>query len=95
MWAVQLSTTPTRQPDRRSGQVILARADTMKGRILIDVPAHGLKCGEYVDLSEELGKQLLAEGCFDPHAHFQGSEQDIHSEPVQMTEKIVKRRKSS
>jgi len=40
----------------------------MKGRILIDVPAHGLKCGAYVDLPDDLGKQLARDGVLDVQA---------------------------
>lgn len=37
----------------------------MKGLILVDVPEHGLRCGEYVDLSDDLGEQLANDGRFD------------------------------
>ena len=40
----------------------------MKGLILIDVPAHGLKCGAYVDLPDDLGKQLASNGVLDVQA---------------------------
>ena len=40
----------------------------MKGLILVDVPAHDLRCGEYVDLPDDVGEQLALDGRFDPNA---------------------------
>lgn len=48
-----------------TGRFAPARCDTMKGRILVDVPEHGLRCGEYVDIPDETGEQLSADGRFD------------------------------
>lgn len=89
MSAVQLSTTPTLQPKRRSGQTRLARVTIMKGRILIDVPEHGLNCGEYADLPDELAQQLESAGQFDTQAPYPVDES------VQDAPKSVKSRKSS
>ena len=40
----------------------------MKGLILVDVAAHDLRCGEYVDLPDDVGEQLALDGRFDPNA---------------------------
>lgn len=37
----------------------------MKGLILVDVPEHGLRCGEYVDLSDDIGELLASDGRLD------------------------------
>lgn len=38
------------------------------GLVLVDVPAHGLKCGDYVTLPAATAKGLQASGEFDPQA---------------------------
>ena len=38
------------------------------GLVLVDVPAHGLKCGDYVTLPAAIAKGLQASGEFDPQA---------------------------
>jgi hypothetical protein len=40
----------------------------MKGRALIDLPAHGLKCGEYGDLPKAVASAYIKAGHFDPKA---------------------------
>jgi len=40
----------------------------MKGRALIDLPAHGLKCGEYGDLPKAVAGAYIKAGHFDPKA---------------------------
>lgn len=40
----------------------------MKGLVLVDVPEHGLRCGEYVDLAEDIGETLAADGRLDTQA---------------------------
>lgn len=83
MSAVPLSTTPTQQLKRRSGQIRLARINIMKGRILIDVPEHGLVCGEYADLPDDLAQQLEADGRFDQQAPYPGDESVANTEQNQ------------
>ena len=38
------------------------------GLVLVDIPAHGLKCGDYVTLPAATAKGLQASGEFDPQA---------------------------
>ncbi len=38
------------------------------GLVLVDVPAHGLACGQYVSLPNATAKALEASGEFDPKA---------------------------
>lgn len=83
MSVVLLSTTPTPQPKRRSGQIRLARINIMKGRILVDVPEHGLVCGEYADLPDDLAQQLEAGGRFDTQAPYPGDESVANTEQNQ------------
>lgn len=40
----------------------------MKGLILIDVPEHNLRCGDYVDLSDDVADSLSKDGRFDTQA---------------------------
>lgn len=40
----------------------------VSGRALIDIPAHGLKCGEYGTLPADVSAALQAAGEFDPNA---------------------------
>lgn len=40
----------------------------MKGRALIDIPHLGVRCGEYVELSEASGVACVADGSFDAKA---------------------------
>lgn len=40
----------------------------MKGRALIDLPEHKLKCGEYGEIDDKLAKPLVKAGRFDPKA---------------------------
>lgn len=40
----------------------------MKGRALIDLPAHGLKCGEYGELPKAVAGAYIKAGHFDPKA---------------------------
>lgn len=44
----------------------------MKGRALIDLPAHKLACGEYGEISDDIAAPLVADGAFDPKAAAQG-----------------------
>lgn len=43
----------------------MATPKTLKALVLVDEPAHGLKCGEVVELSAELAEQLLKAGRVD------------------------------
>lgn len=52
----------------------------MKGRILVDVPEHGLICGEFADLSDDLAQQLEADGRFDTKAPYPGVESVANTE---------------
>ena len=38
------------------------------GLVLVDIPVHGLKCGDYVTLPAATAKGLQASGEFDPQA---------------------------
>lgn len=40
----------------------------MKGKALIDLPAHGLRCGEIGDIPDAEAEQLTQDGAFDPRA---------------------------
>lgn len=42
--------------------------EIIRGRVLVDVPAHDLKCGEFVDLPVGVAEQLRSSGQFDPEA---------------------------
>ena len=44
------------------------KAREISGLVLVDIPAHGLKCGEYVTLPATTAKGLQASGEFDPQA---------------------------
>ncbi len=89
------STTQTQQPKRRSGQIRLTRMTIMKGRILVDVPEHGLICGEFAYLPDDLGKQLEADGRFDTQAPFSDVVTEKSIEQVHTPKKNAKRLKSS
>lgn len=83
----------------------------MKGRILVDVPEHGLICGEFADLPDDLAQQLETDGRFDTQAPYPGDESvtntEMDQDPVtdqtqdenfvsdQVASKPVKSRKSS
>lgn len=83
----------------------------MKGRILVDVPEHGLVCGEFADLPGDLAKQLETDGRFDTQAPYPGDEpvanteldqdkvidqtQDESDVSDQVASKSIKSRKSS
>lgn len=40
----------------------------MKGKALIDLPEHKLKCGEIGEIADAQAKPLVAQGYFDPKA---------------------------
>lgn len=40
----------------------------MKGRALIDLPAHELKCGEFGEIPDDIAAPLVADGYFDAKA---------------------------
>lgn len=61
----------------------------MKGRILIDIPAHKFKCGQYLDLPDELGSQLAAQGVFDVKAQGVIAEQQQIQQPQQEAENML------
>jgi hypothetical protein len=45
-----------------------AGAAMVRGRALIDLPAHGLQCGEFGALPADAAERLAAGGAFDPLA---------------------------
>ena len=45
-----------------------AKARDISGLVLVDIPAHGLKCGDYVTLPAATAKGLQASGEFDAQA---------------------------
>ncbi|MDO9106158.1 MAG: hypothetical protein Q7U57_14485 [Methylovulum sp.] len=61
----------------------------MKGRILIDVPAHKFKCGQYLDLPDELGSQLAAQGVFDVKAQSAIAEEQQKQQPQPEAENML------
>jgi hypothetical protein len=40
----------------------------MKGLVLVDVPEHNLKCGQYGDLPDDIAEPLSKDGRFDTQA---------------------------
>lgn len=38
------------------------------GRALVDLPAHGLRCGEFGPVPADVAEAITAVGQFDPHA---------------------------
>lgn len=42
--------------------------EQVRGRALVDLPAHSLKCGEFGDLPAAIAQSLAAAGEFDPKA---------------------------
>lgn len=42
--------------------------EPVRGRALIDLPAHGLKCGEFGTLPADVAQSLASAGEFDPKA---------------------------
>ena len=42
--------------------------EKVRGRALVDLPAHGIKCGEFGDLPAAIAQSLEAAGEFDPWA---------------------------
>ena len=63
-----LLTDPPPQDDPAAKPAKPAKARDIAGLVLVDVPAHGLKCGEYVTLPAATAKGLQASGEFDPQA---------------------------
>lgn len=63
-----LLTDPPPQDDPAAKPAKPAKARDIAGLVLVDVPAHGLKCGEYVILPATTAKGLQASGEFDPQA---------------------------
>lgn len=45
-----------------------AKPKDVAGRALIDIPEHGLKCGEFGALPEAAAKAFIESGAFDPKA---------------------------
>lgn len=43
-------------------------SEPVRGRALIDLPAHGLKCGEYGALPAAVAPAMIEAGAFDPQA---------------------------
>lgn len=63
-----LLTDPPPQDDPTAKPAKAAKARDIAGLVLVDVPAHGLKCGDYVTLPAATAKGLQASGEFDPQA---------------------------
>lgn len=59
---------PPPQDDPAAKPIKPAKARDIAGLVLVDVPAHGLKCGDYVTLPAATAKGLQASGEFDPQA---------------------------
>lgn len=54
----------TKKPAAKSAQ----SADSVTGRALVDIPDHGLLCGQYGSLPHDVAEGLIASGKFDPAA---------------------------
>lgn len=57
----------------------------MQGKALIDLPAHGLRCGEIGDIPDTEAERLTQDGAFDPRAVTQ-------DEPAQSAKPARKRK---
>lgn len=58
----------TEQPSAQDGTTTEQPAEQVRGRALVDLPAHGIKCGEFGNLPAAIAQSLEAAGEFDPWA---------------------------
>ena len=58
----------TEQTSARDGATTEQPLEYVRGRALVDLPAHSLKCGEFGDLPAAIAQSLAAAGEFDPKA---------------------------
>jgi hypothetical protein len=58
----------TVQASAQDGATTEQPLEQVRGRALVDLPAHSLKCGEFGDLPAAIAQSLAAAGEFDPKA---------------------------
>ena len=58
----------TERPSAQDGATTEQPLELVRGRALVDLPAHSLKCGEFGDLPAAIAQSLAAAGEFDPKA---------------------------
>lgn len=58
----------TEQPPDPVAATTEQQPEPVRGRALIDLPAHGLKCGEFGTLPADVAQSLASAGEFDPKA---------------------------
>jgi hypothetical protein len=61
-------TTSEQAGDPPAGNAAGAGEDLVHGRALIDLPLHGLRCGDFGEIPAAAAQQLTREGQFDPAA---------------------------
>lgn len=65
---VQTSASTDEATVGQPGATAETQQELVRGRALIDLPAHGIKCGEFGDLPAAVAQSLAAAGEFDPKA---------------------------